>query len=552
MNKFWLSHYPQGVPTEIQTGLYKSLSDYFQAMCDKYATREAFRCMKSSMTYAEILEKSQSFASYLRCELKLKKGDRIAIMMPNLLQYPVAIFGAFFAGCVVVNINPLYTGSELKHQLNDAEVETIVIIENFAYVLESVLGDTPVKHVVVTSIGGLLGFPKSVVVNSVVRYIKRMVPKWQISQAVSMFDALKIGKSHPFEWVTTTGEDIAFLQYTGGTTGGAKGAILTHNNMLANIEQASTWISPLVTCENEIVVTALPLYHIFALLANLLTFLKFGALNILIPNPRDMKSMLCDLKGVPFTAITGVNTLFNALVHQKKFAQLDFSRLHVTLGGGMAVQESVAQEWQRITGAPLLEAYGLTETSPAAMINPIHLKAYNGSVGLPLASTEIMIRDEEGHAVACGEVGELHIRGPQVMRGYWKKPEETKLVLSDDGWLATGDIARQDEKGFIYIVDRKKDMICVSGFNVYPNEVEEVLVKHPDVLEAAVIGVNDKDSGELVKAFIVPKGGHVTEKEIIAHCRQSLTRYKVPKVIEFRDELPKSNVGKIVRRLLKP
>ncbi len=552
MEKVWLSHYPNGIKPTIDGQTFASLADFFTKMTKRYQHRKALSSMNTVLTYAEFAELSYGFAAYLQQRLQFQPGSRIAIMLPNCLQYPIAIFGSLLAGGIVVNVNPLYTASELKHQLTDCEADTIVVVENFAHVLAEVLPETTVRHIIVTGLGDLLSFPKSYLVNAVVRHIKRMVPAWDIQQAIRFSYVLARGKRLKFQPVALDATDVAFLQYTGGTTGVAKGAILTHGNMVANLEQASSWIAPFFGRENEIIVTALPLYHIFALLANLLTFMKLGAMNLLITNPRDLKQMIAAMRAVPFTAITGVNTLFNAMIHHPDFASLDFSRLRLALGGGMALQDTVAQEWQRITGAPLLGAYGLSETSPAVTISPLSMRAYNGSVGLPLASTEIDIRDEDGQSCGIDVAGELFVRGPQVMRGYWNRPDETKLVLDDQGWFATGDIAKLDDKGYVYIVDRKKDLILVSGFNVYPNEVEEVLVKHTDVLEAAVIGVSDEEGGEKVKAFIVPKGAHANEEDILQHCRQYLTRYKVPKVIVFRDELPKTNVGKILRRVLKP
>ncbi|HET7775770.1 MAG TPA: AMP-binding protein, partial [Azospira sp.] len=492
------------------------------------------------------------FAAFLQSDLQLPKGTRIALMMPNLLQYPIAMFGALRAGYTVVNVNPLYTARELQHQLRDAGAETIVIVENFAHTLEQALPLLPqLKHVVVTSLGDMLGLAKGTVVNLVVRHVKKMVPAWKLPGHVKFKDVMARGKGASLRPVPIGHDDIAYLQYTGGTTGVAKGAMLLHRNIIANLQQAHAWIEPFLHKDQQLIITALPLYHIFSLTANCLTFLKIGATNVLITNPRDIPGFVKELGQYKFTVITGVNTLFNALLNNPDFAKVDFSALRAALGGGMAVQKAVAQKWKEVTGKPLIEAYGLTETSPAATINPLDLPEFNGAIGLPISSTEIAIRDDQGNDLPVGQAGEISIRGPQVMKGYWLRPDETEAVFFPDGFLRTGDVGVMDEKGFVRIVDRKKDMILVSGFNVYPNEVEAVIAMHPAVMEVAAVGVPDERSGEAVKVFVVLKDKSVTKEAIIAHCKENLTGYKVPHLVEFRDELPKTNVGKILRRALK-
>jgi long-chain acyl-CoA synthetase len=471
-------------------------------------------------------------------------------MMPNILQYPVCLFGILRAGCTVVNVNPLYTARELEHQLTDSGAEMIVVVENFAHTLASVLPRTQVKHVIVTTIGTLLGL-KGVLVDLVLRHVKKMIPAWKIPAAMRLPAALDEGRRRELERVPLDHEDIAFLQYTGGTTGVAKGAMLLHGNIVANLLQAGAWVRPFLGEERHVIITPLPLYHIFSLTANCLVFMTLGAENVLIPNPRDIPGLVKEMGRYRFTAFTGVNTLFNALVNNADFGKLDFSALQMTLGGGMAVQQAVAEKWRDVTGKPLIEAYGLTETSPAATINPLNLPEYNGSIGLPVPSTDLILRDEEGNTVDLGQRGEICIKGPQVMAGYWKRPDETAKVIDKDGWLATGDIGVMDERGFVRIVDRKKDMILVSGFNVYPNEVEAVVAMHPGVLECAAIGVPDAKSGEAVKLFVVRKDPALTADGVLTHCREHLTGYKCPRDVEFRTELPKSNVGKILRRELR-
>jgi len=551
MDPIWLDSYPPDVPREIDPDKYRSIGEMFSESAARYADYPAFASMGKSYSYAEIDRLSRAFAAYLQGELGLARGDRVAIMMPNIIQYPIAMLGILRAGYTVVNCNPLYTPRELGGQLADSGAKAILIVENFAHTLEQVLDRTDVEHVIITRLGDMLDFPKANIVNLVVKRVKKMVPKWNIPGALRFKETLSTGAKRSYRPVDVGPDDLAFLQYTGGTTGIPKGAMLTHRNMIANLEQAHAWIKPHVREGQEVIVTALPLYHIFALLANCLTFIKIGAKNILITNPRDIPAFVKELDKEPFTALTGVNTLFNALLHNEDFRKLDFSSLKLTLGGGMAVQKSVAHEWKEVTGKPLVEAYGLTETSPAATINPLDIEEYTGAIGLPISSTEISIRTPDGEEVRVGEPGELCIRGPQVMPGYWQRPDETALVFTGDGFLRTGDMAKIDDKGFIYIIDRTKDMINVSGFNVYPNEIESVIASHPGVVEAGVVGLPDAQSGETVKAVIVKKDPDLSEDDIIAFCREQMTPYKVPRQIEFRDELPKSVVGKILRRELR-
>lgn len=551
MEKLWLKSYPPGVPESIDINEFSCIGDLFDKSVRRYGDRVAFINMGRGISFDELDSLSARFGAYLQNVLKLQPGARVALMMPNLLQYPVALFGALRAGYTVVNVNPLYTARELQHQLIDAGAEAIVIVENFAHTLEKVLPEVGIRNVVVTSLGELLGFPKSLIVNFVVRRIRKMVPAWHLPGHVWFSDALAQGARMRLQPVRLGHDDIAFLQYTGGTTGMAKGAILTHGNIIANLQQAHAWIGQHVREGSELIVTALPLYHIFSLTANCLTFLKIGATNVLITNPRDIPGFVKELRAHRFTAITGVNTLFNALLHNADFEKLDFGSLRIALGGGMAVQQAVAEKWRTVTGKPLIEAYGLTETSPAVAINPLDLPAFNHSIGLPVPSTEISLRDDEGFEVPLGAAGELCVRGPQVMRGYWNRPEETAMAFTHDGFLRTGDVATIDEAGFLRIVDRKKDMILVSGFNVFPNEVEDVVASHPGVLEVAAVGVPDERTGEAVKLFVVRKDPALTREMIVAHCKEGLTPYKIPHLIEFRDELPKTNVGKILRRALR-
>lgn len=551
MDQPWINSLPADVPAEIDASRYASLLEMLESAVNTYADQPAFVNMGATLTYRKLEERSRAFAAYLQNDLKLQKGDRVAIMMPNLLQYPIALFGVLRAGMVVVNVNPLYTPRELKHQLVDSGAKAIVVVSNFASTLEQVVDQTPVKNVIITGLGDLLSAPKRTLVNFVVKYIKRLVPKYSLPHAISMRRALRAGKKAQYVKPVVKSDDIAFLQYTGGTTGVSKGAMLSHGNIVANVLQANGAYAPLLNDGKEFVVTALPLYHIFALTVNCLLFLHKGANNLLITNPRDIPGFVAELRKTPFTALTGVNTLFNALVNSEEFAALDFSRLKLSIGGGMAVQRAVADKWQSITKTRLLEGYGLTEASPLVACCPYDLAGYNGSIGLPAPSTQIQVRGDDGQVLPQGETGELFAKGPQVMMGYWQRPEETAKVIDKDGWLATGDIGYMDEKGFFYIVDRKKDMILVSGFNVFPNEVEEVVALHPKVVEVAAVGVPHEVSGELVKIFVVAKDKSLTEKELIKHCRHHLTGYKVPKLIEFRDELPKTNVGKILRRELR-
>jgi long-chain acyl-CoA synthetase len=550
MEKIWLKSYQAGVPAEVDLNEFRSIGDLFARSVERYGPRVAYINMDTSISYAELDRLSAAFASYCQSVLKLPKGTRIALMMPNLLQYPICLYGALRAGYTVVNCNPLYTERELEYQLKDSGAELIVIVENFAHVLDKVVARTPIKHVVVTQLGDMLGFPKRLIVNGVVKHVKKMVPAWKLPDAVELRDALAEGAGLPMQQVDVGHDDLAFLQYTGGTTGVSKGAMLTHGNIIANLQQAHAWITVTLR-DDELIVTALPLYHIFALTANCLTFFKIGATNLLITNPRDIPGFIKEIGKYRFTTITGVNTLFNAMINNPEFARIDFSKLHLTLGGGMAVQRAVAERWKQITGVTLIEAYGLTETSPAATMNPLDLPEYNGSIGLPISSTEVAIRDDEGNDLPLGERGELCIRGPQVMKGYWNSPEETARVIMPDRFLRTGDVAVMDGNGFVRIVDRKKDMILVSGFNVYPNEIEEVLAMHPGVMESAAVGVPDEKTGEAVRVFVVRKDPDLTAASLIEHCRANLTGYKVPHHIEFRTELPKSNVGKILRRELR-
>ncbi|PID48452.1 MAG: long-chain-fatty-acid--CoA ligase [Proteobacteria bacterium] len=554
MEKIWLKSYPPRIPAEINPDIYASLPDLFIQSVNEFSDKAAFVNMDKSISYREMGELTRQFAAFLHQDLGLQKGDRIAIMMPNLLQYPIAMFAALRAGLIVVNTNPLYTDRELRHQLQDSGAKAIVILENFAHTLADVIDDTPVEHVIITGIGDMLGGLKGMIVNLVVKYIKRMVPPFSLPNAIPFKQALQRGArvQSVYQDAILQNEDVAYLQYTGGTTGVAKGAMLTHRNMISNLLQAEIWTNHNLQIGEEIFITALPLYHVFALTANALFAVKIGAKNILITNPRDFPGFIKELKKERFSFITGVNTLFNALLNSPGFEEVDFSGLKITLGGGMAVQKAVAERWKKVTGVTLLEAYGLTETSPAVCINPSYLQDYNGMIGLPIPSTEIMtLNPDTGKETALHKPGELWIRGPQVMKGYWQRPDETDKVMNQEGWLRTGDVAVIDEKGFVKLVDRLKDMVLVSGFNVYPNEVEDVLTVHPKVLEAGVVGISDENSGEAVKAFIVKKDESLSKEELKAWCKQELTGYKRPKQYVFVKELPKSNVGKILRRDLK-
>ena len=551
MEKIWLKHYESGVPAEIDTNAYTSVVNLFDSSCREFKDCVAYINRGTAIKYGELDVLCQHFAVFLQ-DLGLKRGARVAIMMPNLLQYPVVLFAVLRAGLIVVNTNPLYTSDELVHQLNDSGAEALVVLSNFATTVEKSLPKlTALKHIIVTDVGDLYPTVKRVIVNAVVKYIKRMVPAYDIPNAISFLDALKRGTKGLLQPTELHHDDIAFLQYTGGTTGAPKAAMLSHGNIVANVMQAYAWIEPLKITQKDIIVTALPLYHIFSLSANCLTFLKAGASNILITNPRDMSSFINEIKHAQFTAITGVNTLFNALLNHPHFHQIDFSKVKLALSGGMALKKNVALSWHERTNTRILEAYGLTETSPAVTMNPMYLDEYNGSIGFPISSTDISIRDDEGNELPLGERGELCIKGPQVMTRYWHHQDETDLVFWPDGFLRTGDIVTMDNNGYIYLVDRKKDMIIVSGFNVYPNEIEQVISMMPSVLEVGVIGVNNNDGGERIKACVVKRDPSLTAEQIIAHTREHLTAYKIPKIIEFYDELPKSNIGKILKRALK-
>ncbi|WP_202300617.1 long-chain-fatty-acid--CoA ligase FadD [Dryocola clanedunensis] len=550
MKKVWLNRYPADVAAEINPDRYQSLVDMFEQATARYADQPAFVNMGEVMTFRKLEERSRAFAAYLQEGLGLQKGDRVALMMPNLLQYPIALFGILRAGMVVVNVNPLYTPRELEHQLNDSGASAIIIVSNFAHTLEKVVDKTQVKHVILTRMGDQLSAAKGTVVNFVVKYIKRLVPKYHLPDAISFRSALHNGYRMQYVKPEVISTDLAFLQYTGGTTGVAKGAMLTHRNMLANLEQVRAAYSPLLFERKELVVTALPLYHIFALTMNCLLFIELGGQNLLITNPRDIPGLVKELAKYPFTAMTGVNTLFNALLNNKEFQQLDFSSLHLSAGGGMPVQHAVAERWVKLTGRYLLEGYGLTECAPLVSANPHDIDRHTGSIGLPVPSTDVKLINDDGDEVPPGEPGELCVKGPQVMLGYWQRPDATDEIMHD-GWLRTGDIATMDEEGFMRIVDRKKDMILVSGFNVYPNEIEDVVMEHPGVLEVAAVGVPGGAGGETVKIFVVKKDPSLSEEALTTFCRRHLTAYKVPKLVEFRDELPKSNVGKILRRELR-
>jgi len=555
MEKIWLSQYPDNVSGELPNNFsqqYPSLLDLLAPAFIDYKDNLAYANFGKVLTYGQLAELTDIFAAFLQNELRVKKGDRLAIMLPNILQHPVALFGAFKAGLTIVNVNPLYTPRELEYQLKDSGASVIVVLENVSATLAQVLPQTDIKRVITTRIGDLLSPLKGALINFVVKHIKSKYQTVNIPGAITFNQALKLGKQTRYTPVNLSADDIAFLQYTGGTTGVSKGAILTHRNMVANVLQAKEWLQqrPL-TLGKEVIVTALPLYHVFSLTANTLTFMSLGALNLLITNPRDMSAFVKELSRYPFSVITGVNTLFNGLLHHPAFEKLDFSHLKISLAGGMALQKVVANRWLKVTGNGLIEAYGLTETSPAAMINRMDLKAYNGCIGYPLSSTSVKVCDDDGHELPLGQAGELCIYGPQVMRSYWNKPEETAKVLSDDGWLKTGDMAIIEADGLVRLVDRKKDMILVSGFNVYPNEIEAVVALLPGVKEVAAIGIPDPNHGEVVKLFVVKDNPKLTKEEILNYCHLNLTGYKMPHIIEFRDDLPKTNVGKILRRALR-
>ncbi|HBH25196.1 MAG TPA: long-chain-fatty-acid--CoA ligase [Cytophagales bacterium] len=546
----WFKNYPEGIPQEINPDAYDNLSDFFEVSVKKYTGLIAYENMGKSITFDELDQMTQSFASYLQNDLGLQKGDRVAIQMPNLLQLPIALFGCLRAGMVVVNTNPLYTAREMEHQFKDTGAKAVVILANFAHNLEKIIGNTDIKHVIITEIGDLLGGIKGLVVNFVVKNVRKMVPSYKISGAIKYNDVLKKGKPAKYNRPAIKNEEIAFLQYTGGTTGVSKGAMLSHRNIIANMEQISAWMLPKLEERKETMITALPMYHIFALTVNCLAMFKIGAKNVLITNPRDLPTFIKELKKHPFTVMTGVNTLFKGLLNNPEFSSVDFSHFKIAVGGGMAVQDIVAKRWKETTGVALVEGYGLSETSPVLTCNPIDETERIGTIGLPLPSTEIILLNDEGKPVPDGTPGEICAKGPQVMNRYWNRKEETENVFYN-GYFKTGDMGVTDDSGFFKIVDRKKEMINVSGFNVYPNEIENIVAAHHKVLEVGAIGISDPKSNEVVKIFVVKKDDSLTQEEIIAYCKENMTGYKVPKVVEFRDELPKSNVGKILRRLLK-
>lgn len=550
MEKVWLKNYPENVKQSIEPDEYVNLLEILDDTVQKHGDCPAVTNLDVTLSYKDLSQRATDFAAYLQNDLGLQKGDKLALMMPNLLQYPIALFGALKAGLAVVNVNPLYTPRELAHQLSDSGAKSIVILANFANTLEEALEKVELDNIIVTQIGDVCPQPKRFIVNFVVKYFKKMMPSFSLPNTVSFVEAMNKGANSEFKPVDITQADTAFLQYTGGTTGVAKGAVLSHKNMVSNVMQTYAWMGPFLNEGKETIITALPLYHIFSLCVNCLLFTKAAGHNIYITNPRDMNDFCKNLKKYPFTTLTGVNTLFNGLLNNDSFRELDFSKLKLTVGGGMAVQKSVADKWQELTKTPLLEGYGLTETSPVVSMNPLDLEAYNGTIGLPLPSTDIQIRDDEGRELGFDEPGELWVKGPQVMEQYLGRPKETDEVLND-GWLATGDMATIDEEGYLRIVDRKKDMILVSGFNVYPNEIEDIVALHPGVLEVAAIGEPDDVKGEVVKIVVVKKEESLDEKSLIAHCREHLTGYKIPKIVEFREELPKSNVGKILRKELR-
>ena len=550
MENIWLKSYPDGVPAQADIHEHRSLGEVLEKSVARFGSRPAYGNMGQTMSYAELERLSRHFGAFYKSVLKLQPGARVAIMMPNLLQYPVALFGALRSGYTVVNCNPLYTPRELEHQLKNSGAEAIVILENNAHTLAQIIANTPVKHVLTTQAGDMLATPRRIAVNFLVKYVKRMAPAWSIPGAVSFRAALRLGSQLPWESAEIAPDDIAFLQYTGGTTGVSKGAMLTHGNIIANLAEAHAWLKGVLREGEETVITALPLYHIFALTVSLI-FLKIGGSNVLVTDPRNIKGLIKELKRNPFTVIIGVNTLFNALLRNPDFVRLDFSRLRLAFAGGMAVQRAVANDWRNLTGRPLIEAYGLTEASPAVASNPLNTKEFSGSIGLPIPSTEVAIRDEAGNDLPVGEVGEICVRGPQIMKGYWQRPDETAKVMTTDGFLRTGDMAMMDERGFLHMVDRKKDVIVVSGFKIWPNEVEDVVAMHPGVLEVGAVGVRDPRSGEAVKIVVVKKDPELTAEALIEHSRKHLTGYKVPRHVEFRTALPHSNIGKILRRALR-
>ncbi|OGT42837.1 MAG: long-chain-fatty-acid--CoA ligase, partial [Gammaproteobacteria bacterium RIFCSPHIGHO2_12_FULL_40_19] len=542
-NRVWLKQYTHGVPDTINPDAFSSLSHFYEKYADDFSDRTVFTSFGVSLTYQEFRNHVRDFAAFLQQELKLKKGDRIAIMMPNLLQYPIAIFGALKAGLIIVNVNPLYTAPELAYQLSDAGAEAILVLETFADHLQAALPETMIKHVIITQLGDMLGFMKGSIVNFVARYVKHKVPDYHLPEAIYFKTALGLGNCLPFEAVAMTNTDIAFLQYTGGTTGRSKGAMLTHRNIIANVLQCVAWLRNVKSQQHGVMIGALPMYHIFSLTVCGMCIFPMGASTVLIANPRDIASLIKDVKHCNMTMMVGLNTLFNAMLNHPNFSKIDFSHLKLTISGGMAMQKPVAERWQQVTGVPVLEGYGLTETSPVISLCPVTMTHFTGSVGVPVPSTDVVIRDDSNHDLDFHQTGEIWARGPQVMKGYWHNDIETSQVLDADGWLRTGDIGYMDERGFVYIVDRKKDMVLISGFNVYPNEVEAVIVSHPGVQTVAVIGIPYEKTGEALKAFIIKKDPHLTEAALIAFCRKSLTGYKIPRFFEFRDELPTSTVG---------
>jgi len=551
LDKPWLKSYPAGMPAEVPTPPFRSIRDLFEHGFSEYPDNAAYTNMGRTLSYADLNKLSMHFACYLQQTVGLTRGERVAIMLPNILQYPVAMCGIFRAGLVVVNVNPLYTARELKHQLKDSGARCIIILENFAHVLEEVIADTDIDRVVTTGVGDLLGWPKSTLTNFALRYIKKAVPSYQLANCITFNAALKSGAKQTLQPVDIGFADIAYLQYTGGTTGVSKGAMLSHRNMVYNVQQTITWQADAYDGVKPIIaITALPLYHIFSLQGNCLTVMAQGGQNVLITNPRDFKGFAQEMAKYEFNMFTGVNTMFAALMHASSFKDIDFSHLRVCIGGGMAVQPAVAKDWKKATGNTILQGYGLTETSPAAIVCRVDSE-FTGTIGLPIPSTEVIIAGDDGNALATGEIGEICIKGPQVMEGYWQRPVETAEVMLPGGWLRTGDVGRMDDDGYLYIEDRKKDMILVSGFNVYPNEIENVIVELDGVLEAAAIGIPHERSGEIVKVFVVRKDNTITEQDILDHCRENLTGYKCPKIVEFRDDLPKTNVGKILRRALR-
>lgn len=553
MEKIWLTNYPKGISEEINPSAYQNIIEVFENTCTKFGPLPAFKNMGATLSFNDLDCFTYQMASFLSNHLGLKKEDRIAIQLPNLLQTPIAIFGSLRAGLIVVNTNPLYTAREMKHQFNDSGAKAIIILANFAFQLQEILEETQIEHVIITEAGDCLSFPKSLFVNSALKYIKRSIPSYNIPGAISYKKALELGKKHSLKIKGTdfSGEDLAFIQYTGGTTGVSKGAMLTHKNIVANMEQIGAWLIPQLREGVEQIITALPLYHIFALTVNCMALMKIGACNILITNPRDISAFIKELSKHSFTVVTGVNTLFAALMNHPRFSQVNWSTNKLSVAGGMALQKAVTDQWYINTGQIIVEGYGLTEASPVVTCNPLNGKEKVGSIGLPLPSTEIKLIDDQGKEVAFKQSGELCLRGPQVMKGYWQQPEETKQVLSKDGWLKTGDIAVFDDDGYLKIIDRKKDMILVSGFNVYPNEIEDVIATHTGVMEVAAIGVPDDKSGEVVQVFIVPKHDKISKSDVMAHCKKHLVAYKVPKYIEFRKALPKTHIGKILKRALK-